>query len=323
MPYLFLDATYVDLRWARSVENASALVAYGVGRGHRHQLAVTIVSGESEESWGELLSQVLDRACRACDSWSATTIGASRRRSLDSSPKVKHQRCTVHLTRNVMLRAPHVYVVGSRGASLASSTRAHSLRPRRGSPHSVPDWDASSGAFGVLEGGFDAARRTSPSHSPIGRAFGSTNGVERLHGEIRENTRCRSVPGSAERSTPHHRRRSRSNGRLERASLPRHDAPSASGKGGANGRLIHGARPTPLPPNQPPLPLADPHNFWDVTRFATSRAFRNIAIGLSSNGLSFQFSSWTRHFPDRPCLNDEVHPQFRILAVAWTFRDSR
>jgi hypothetical protein len=29
--YLYLDATFVDARWARSVENVSALVAYGIG----------------------------------------------------------------------------------------------------------------------------------------------------------------------------------------------------------------------------------------------------------------------------------------------------
>ena len=30
-PYLYLDATFVDVRWARTVENVSALVAYAVG----------------------------------------------------------------------------------------------------------------------------------------------------------------------------------------------------------------------------------------------------------------------------------------------------
>ena len=35
-PYLYLDATYLDARWARKVENVSALVAYAVGPdGHR------------------------------------------------------------------------------------------------------------------------------------------------------------------------------------------------------------------------------------------------------------------------------------------------
>ncbi len=31
-PYLYLDTAYLDARWARKVENVSALVAYGVGR---------------------------------------------------------------------------------------------------------------------------------------------------------------------------------------------------------------------------------------------------------------------------------------------------
>ena len=31
IPYLYLDATFLDARWARTVENVSALVAYGIG----------------------------------------------------------------------------------------------------------------------------------------------------------------------------------------------------------------------------------------------------------------------------------------------------
>ena len=35
-PYLYLDATFLDARWARKVENVSALVAYAVDPdGHR------------------------------------------------------------------------------------------------------------------------------------------------------------------------------------------------------------------------------------------------------------------------------------------------
>jgi transposase-like protein len=40
-----------DARWARTVENVSALVAYGIGLdGHRQLLAVTIGAEESEDS---------------------------------------------------------------------------------------------------------------------------------------------------------------------------------------------------------------------------------------------------------------------------------
>lgn len=42
-PYLYLDVTFLDARWARTVQNVSALVAYGVGEdGHRHLLAVSL-----------------------------------------------------------------------------------------------------------------------------------------------------------------------------------------------------------------------------------------------------------------------------------------
>jgi transposase-like protein len=62
MPYLYLDATFLDARWARTVENVAALVAYGVGAdGKRHLLAVTIGAQESEDSWSGLLRQLNDR----------------------------------------------------------------------------------------------------------------------------------------------------------------------------------------------------------------------------------------------------------------------
>ena len=57
-PYLYLDATFLDARWARKVENVSALVAYAVGPdGHRRLLGITLGPEESENSWSELLEQ--------------------------------------------------------------------------------------------------------------------------------------------------------------------------------------------------------------------------------------------------------------------------
>jgi hypothetical protein len=60
--YLYLDATFIDARWARTVENVSALVAYGVGPdGHRRLLAVHIGTQESEASWAGLLAELVER----------------------------------------------------------------------------------------------------------------------------------------------------------------------------------------------------------------------------------------------------------------------
>jgi Transposase, Mutator family len=60
--YLYLDGTFLDVRWARKVENVAALVAYGIGPdGKRRLLGITIGAQESEDSWTELLRQLTER----------------------------------------------------------------------------------------------------------------------------------------------------------------------------------------------------------------------------------------------------------------------
>jgi transposase-like protein len=106
-PYVYLDATFLDARWARAVENVSALVAYGVGiDGHRHLLAVTIGPSESQASWADLLRQLLDRGLTGVKLVIAdghAGLAAAARQAL---PEAQLQRCTVHLTRNVLAKAP-------------------------------------------------------------------------------------------------------------------------------------------------------------------------------------------------------------------------
>lgn len=192
MPYLFLDATYVDARWARSVENVSALVAYGVGLdGHRHLLAVTIGSEESEESWGDLLSQLLDRGLSGVrlvvsDDHRGLTKAVRRR-----LPEVKQQRCTVHLMRNVMVKAPRRLrgrvaraVVGILHAGSLIEAKKRLATFRAGLGTQVPE------ALACLEGGFDAATQFFVFPEPHWSRIRSTNGVERLHGEIKRRTRA-------------------------------------------------------------------------------------------------------------------------------------
>ncbi len=107
-PYLYLDATYLDARWARKVANVSALVAYAVGpTGHRRLLTITIGAEESEDSWAELLEQLLERGLSGVELVIADEhagLGAAVRRLLS---EVRRQRCTVHLQRNVLAKVPH------------------------------------------------------------------------------------------------------------------------------------------------------------------------------------------------------------------------
>jgi len=108
IPYLYLDATFLDARWARSVENVSALVAYGVdATGHRRLLGVLIGTEESEQSWSELLGQLCERGLGGVQ-----LVIADEHRGLANAvrrhlPEAKRQRCIVHLERNVLTKVPH------------------------------------------------------------------------------------------------------------------------------------------------------------------------------------------------------------------------
>jgi len=106
-PYLYLDATFLHARWARSVENVSALVAYAVGSdGHRRLLGVSLGAEESEASWATLLAQLIERGLagvRLVIADEHAGLAAAVRRFL---PEAERQRCTVHLQRNVLSRVP-------------------------------------------------------------------------------------------------------------------------------------------------------------------------------------------------------------------------
>ncbi len=192
IPYLFLDATYVDARWARSVENVSALVAYGVSLdGHRHLLAVTIGSEESDESWGDLISKLLDRGLSGVElvvSDDHRGIAKAVRRLL---PEAKQQRCTVHLIRNVLAKTPHrlrgrvvkaVTVVFHAGSLAEARERLASFKAGLGAQ--TPE------ALTCLENGFDAATQFFSFPKSHWTRIHSTNGVERLHREIKRRTKA-------------------------------------------------------------------------------------------------------------------------------------
>ncbi len=108
IPYLYLDATFLDARWARSVENVSALVAYGVDTsGHRRLLGLSIGTEESEQSWSDLLSQLFERGLSGVE-----LVITDEHRGLANAvrrhlPEARRQRCTVHLERNVLTKVPH------------------------------------------------------------------------------------------------------------------------------------------------------------------------------------------------------------------------
>jgi len=191
-PFPYLDATFLDARWARKVENVSALVAYGVSMdGHRTLLGVTIGAEESEDSWADLLTQLLNRGLSGVQLVIADAhrgIAAAVRRLL---PEVKQQRCVVHLERNVLTKAPQRLrgrLAKEFSKVLAAPSRSEARKRlealKAGLGKQVPE------AIECFEAGFEAATVFYDFPEIHWRRIRSTNGLERLHGEIKRRIRA-------------------------------------------------------------------------------------------------------------------------------------
>ena len=191
VPYLYLDATFLDVRWARTVENVSALVAYGVGKeGHRKLLGISIGAQESEASWAELLSQLVERGLTGVRLVIADAHGGLAAAARKHLPEARQQRCTVHLERNVLAKTPQRLrgrmareVSRIFDAPSAAEAKARLEQLKLGLGNQLPE------AVACLEAGFPAATQFYAFPKSHWRRIRSTNGLERLHGEIKRRIR--------------------------------------------------------------------------------------------------------------------------------------
>ena len=191
-PYLYLDATFLDARWARKVENVSALMAYAVGPdGRRRLLGITLGSEESEDSWAELLGQLVDRGLSGVQLVIAdghAGLAAAVRRFL---PEARQQRCTVHLVRNVTAKVPRRLrkrVARKVGAIFQAPSLGEAKKRlseiRSGWATELPE------AITVLERGFTAATQFYAFPEAHWTRLRTTNGLERLHAEVKRRIRA-------------------------------------------------------------------------------------------------------------------------------------
>lgn len=192
IPYLYLDATFIDARWARTVENVSALVAYGVGLdGHRQLLAVQIGAQESEASWADLLAELVARGLSGVEliirDEHAGLIAAARK----ALPEARQQRCTVHLMRNVSSHVPQRHqkrlareLVKVLHAESLDAAKRNLKQFRLQFAKQFPE------AVECLERGFADATTYFAFPDAHWTRIRTTNGLERLHGELKRRTRA-------------------------------------------------------------------------------------------------------------------------------------
>lgn len=199
--YLYLDATFLDARWARRVENVAALVAYGVGMdGRRRLLAVTIGAQESEASWADLLAKLNERGLTGVKLVIADDHAGLKAAVRTQLPEAKVQRCTVHLTRNALDKTPWRLRgrVGREVSNIFAAPTVNEARKRleafkSGLGEQVPE------ATACVEGGFAAATQFYAFPQAHWRRIKTTNGLERLHGEVKR--RIRSVGAFPDRAS--------------------------------------------------------------------------------------------------------------------------
>ena len=106
-PYLYLDATYLKVRWGARVTTMALLAGVGVDEeGFREVLAVEVAGSEKGAAYASLLRGLIDRGLRGVRlviSDDHEGIKAAVRGEL---PGAEWQRCTVHFERNVLAHVP-------------------------------------------------------------------------------------------------------------------------------------------------------------------------------------------------------------------------
>lgn len=108
--YLFLDGTNFSMRSGRAIEKIPVLVAIGV-REDNTRLVIGLQSGdkESASTWREFFKDLKQRNLDSTHVSLGVMDGlpALEKVFMEEFPKSKTQRCQVHVSRNVLAKAPH------------------------------------------------------------------------------------------------------------------------------------------------------------------------------------------------------------------------
>ncbi|MBC7806381.1 MAG: IS256 family transposase [Akkermansiaceae bacterium] len=190
-PYLYLDATYLKVNWGSHVGDLALLVVIGVNaQGFREVLAVESAAGEKKEAYRNLLKGLMERGLTGVQlviSDDHESIKASVQIEL---PSARWQRCIVHFERNILCHVPAADMTEVAG-DLKGIFAVHR---RESADALVAAFIERYGkrfvkAVGVLKNGLANALTFLSFPSGHHRLLRTTNGLERLFGEVKRRTR--------------------------------------------------------------------------------------------------------------------------------------
>jgi putative transposase len=188
-PYLWIDATYVQVREQGRIVSTAVIIATGVNTdGRREVLGMATGPSEAEPFWTDFLRSLADRGLRG-----VKLVVADDHKGLRAAAgKVLHatqQRCRVHWMRNLLGRVP----AGQR-AMVAALLRTIFAQDTAEAAHE--QWrkvaDSLRERFAKVAALMDGAEHDVLAHRAFPKEhwaqLASTNSLERLNGEVKRRT---------------------------------------------------------------------------------------------------------------------------------------
>jgi putative transposase len=195
-PFLFLDAYYEQVREDGQVRHLAVLVAVGVNpAGKREILGVSVSLSEHEVHWRAFLESLQQRGLGGVQLVTSDDHAGLRAARLAVFGGIPWQRCQFHLQQNAQAYIPHKdmltdvatdirMIFDAPDRSTAETYLAKTVEKYSKSASRLSEWLANNLPDGLTIFAFPASFR---------RLLRTTNGVERLHREVRRRARVVSI----------------------------------------------------------------------------------------------------------------------------------
>lgn len=195
-PFLFLDAYYEQVREDGQVRDLAVLVAVGVNlAGKREILGVSVSLSEHEVHWRAFLESLKQRGLGGVQLITSDDHAGLRAARLAVFGGIPWQRCQFHLQQNAQAYVPRKNMLTDVASDIrtifdapdrvtAEAYLARTVETYSKSASRLSEWLANNIPEGLTVFAFPASFR---------RSLRTTNGLERLHREVRRRARVVSI----------------------------------------------------------------------------------------------------------------------------------
>lgn len=190
-PFVALDATYFKVRENHRVISKAFMIAYATNScGTREVIGFGIYPRESKNTWEDFLRSLENRGLKGVLMITSDAHEGLRHAVDRVFPEVSWQRCTFHLTRNIIDKTPKSYQKGL-SAELQDIWNAKNLEEaiKRRDQIFNDYQDVAAAAMECLDAGFDDAVTVMALPGYMRKYYRTSNPVERLNRELKRRSK--------------------------------------------------------------------------------------------------------------------------------------